>query len=88
MANIGTGRGKEPVRGLDPLQRRQGRGLGLGVVGSGQVVALFGIENGVTREEGDFPLGLLSLLVGLGAGDAIGINDKLPCLKVSQSGQA
>jgi hypothetical protein len=86
---------------VDPLQRGEGRGLGLGAVVRGQAFALLGIEHGVAFEEGDFTFHFRALGVGLGAGDAIGIDDKLAtlaffdvapsssaCLKVSHSGQA
>jgi len=59
------------------LQGREGRGFDPGGVVRRQVVALLGVEHGIALEEGDFPLGLLALLVGLGAGDAIGVDDKL-----------
>ena len=77
VADIGTGRGKEPVGGLDALQRGEGRGLGLRGVMRGQVLALLGIEHGVTLQEGDFALALLALRVRLGLGDAVGINHEL-----------
>ena len=46
----------------------------------GQAFALLGIEYGVTLHEGDFALALLALVVGLGAGDAVGIDDELAAL--------
>ena len=83
VADVGAGRGKEPVGALDALRQGQGRGLRLGVVVRGQAFALLGIEHGVALEEGDFPLGLLALVVGLGAGDAVGIDDQLAMLALA-----
>ena len=68
---------------FDALHRGQGRGLGLGGVMRGQAFALLGIEHGVALQEGDFPLGLLALVVGLGAGDAVGIDDQLAMLALA-----
>lgn len=42
----------------------------------GQTFALLGIEDGIAFEERNFPLGLLTLSIGLGAGDAVGIDDQ------------
>jgi hypothetical protein len=66
-----------------PLHRGEGRGLGLGVVMRRQILALLGIEHGVALHEGDFALGLLALVIGLGAGDAVGINDQLAGLALA-----
>ena len=68
MANLDAGRGKEAVSRVKPLRRGDGRRLRLGIVMRGQSVALLGVEHGVALHVGDFPLGLLSLRVGLGAG--------------------
>ena len=46
----------------------------------GQAFALLGVEHGVALHEGDFALDLLALVVGLGAGDAVGIDDELAVL--------
>jgi hypothetical protein len=49
----------------------------------GQSVALLGVEYGVTLHVGDFPLGLLALGVGLGAGDAVGIDHEFAGLALA-----
>jgi hypothetical protein len=43
----------------------------------GQSIALRGVEYGVALHVGDFPFGFLALGVGLGAGDAVGIDHEL-----------
>jgi len=48
VANLGAGRGKEPVCRVKALHRGEGRGLRLGGVMRGQPVALLGVEHGVT----------------------------------------
>ena len=42
-----------------------------------QSIALRGVEYGVALHVGDFPFGCLALGVGLGAGDAVGIDHDL-----------
>src|SRR6202521_5086696 len=49
----------------------------------GQPVALLGVEYGAALHVGDFPLGLLALGVGLGAGDAVGIDHQLAGLSLA-----
>ena len=63
MANIGAGRGKEPVGALDTGRRGQGRGLGLRGILRGQTFAVLGIERRVAFEKRNFPLGLLPVSV-------------------------
>ena len=46
----------------------------------GQTLALLGIEHSVTLHEGNLAHQLFALVVGLGAGEAVGINDKLATL--------
>jgi hypothetical protein len=48
-----------------------------------QVFALPGVEHGVALHEGDEALNILSLIVGLGALDAIGINDQFAVLALA-----
>ena len=43
----------------------------------GQVFALLGVEHGVALEERDRAFGFLALVVGVGADDAVGIDDQL-----------
>ena len=77
MADDSAGRGKEPVGGIDALQWGEGRRLGFRREMHGQIFALLGIEHGVSLHERDFSHLLVAFVVGLGAGDAVGINDEL-----------
>jgi hypothetical protein len=65
------------------LHRGEGRRLRPGVVMRRQALALLGIEHGVALQEGNFPLGHLALGVGLGAGDAVGIDHKFAGLALA-----
>ena len=66
-------------RSACPMRASGGRAGGAtgGLELRGQSVALLGVEHGVALEERDLALGLVALVVGLGAGDAVGIDDEL-----------
>jgi hypothetical protein len=83
MANFNAGRGEKPVRCFKALHRGEGRGLCLGGVMRGQSVALLGIKHGIALHVGNFALGLLAPGVGLGAGDAVGIDHELAGLALA-----
>ncbi len=83
VSNIGAGRGKELLGTLDARKWGQGRGLGRGGILRRQAFALLGVENGVPLQERDFALGLLAVVVGLGAGDAVGLDDQLATLALA-----
>ena len=65
------------------LHDRQGRGLGRRREMRRQVFALLGVEHGVALHERDRAFGLLAFFVGLGAGDAVGIDDQLAMLALA-----
>jgi hypothetical protein len=50
---------------------------------SGQAFALLGVENGVTLQERNFAFGLLAIVTGFGAGDAVGVDDQLATLALA-----
>ena len=85
MTDDGADRGKEPVGALNAGKRGQGRGLGLGGILRGQAVALLDVEHRIAFEEWDFPDLLLAIVACLGAGDFIGIDDKLAMLALANS---
>ena len=75
MTDVSAGAGKEPLGVRDPLDRVR-RLLGLGIVGGGQAIDLFGVEDGIAFEEGDSVLFLLTVIVCLAAGEGVGVDDE------------
>lgn len=83
VADVGAGRGEKPVGGVEALHRREQGRCGLRAVMRGQVVALLGVEHGVALHVGDFVFDRLAPGVGLGAGDAVGIDDQFALLSLA-----
>ena len=82
VVNAGLGVGKEPLGVLLPGEAGVGWFDGC-IIMSGQALHLLGIENRVSLHEGDFALLRLALVVRLGLGEGVGVNDKRAMLALA-----
>ena len=86
MADIGSCRGKERLGALDALHRIKPR-LGQRMEMRGQAFDLLDIEHGIGFQERDRLFGFLAaLLIGAGAGERAGINDRAAVLAFADMG--
>jgi len=75
MPEHSAGVGEKPFRFLDQL-KRLAFGLRSNLILFRQAFDLLGIEHAIAFHEGDFPLDVLALVVGLGLGEAVGVDDQ------------